>query len=172
MISYSLVMLRREGHYMIDERLFRDAMGKFATGITIVSMNDEGKNIGMTVNAFMSISLNPKLIAVSIDENASMYDKLCNTEKFGVSILKENQQDFSMIYARQKEKDREIEFIDLDGVPVLKEALATLSCKVTNKVKAGDHVIIIAEVTDLTVDEGLPLLYFGGKYRKVLPETE
>lgn len=164
-------MLRREGHYNMDERLFRDAMGKFATGITIVSMNDEGKNIGMTVNAFMSISLNPKLIAVSIDESASMYDKLNNTEKFGISILKEDQQELSMIFARQKEKDREIEFVDLDGVPVLKDALATLSCKVINKVKAGDHLIYIAEVTDLTIDEGSPILYFGGKYRKILPEN-
>lgn len=155
----------------MDERLFRDAMGKFATGITIVSMNDEGKNIGMTVNAFMSISLNPKLIAVSIDESASMYDKLNNTEKFGISILKEDQQDLSMIFARQKEKDREIEFVDLDGVPVLKDALATLSCKVINKVKAGDHLIYIAEVTDLTIDEGSPILYFGGKYRKILPDN-
>lgn len=154
----------------MDERLFRDAMGKFATGITIVSINDNGKNIGMTVNAFMSISLDPKLIAVSIDERASMYDKLYKTEKFGVSILKENQKDLSMIFARQKEQDREIEFVDLDGVPVLGNSLAALSCKVTDKVKAGDHLIYIAEVTDLTINEGLPILYFGGKYRKLLPE--
>lgn len=60
----------------MDERLFRDAMGKFATGITVVSMYDKEEAAGMTVNAFMSISLNPMLIAVSIDEGASMYDKL------------------------------------------------------------------------------------------------
>src|SRR5690625_6620049 len=61
---------------MMDDRLFRDAMGKFATGITIVTTNYENEVMGMTVNAFMSISLEPKLIAISIDESASMYDIL------------------------------------------------------------------------------------------------
>src|SRR5690625_2185129 len=132
----------------MDERLFRDAMGKFATGITIVSMNDNDKPVGMTVNAFMSISLDPKLIAVSIDERASMYDKLKKTDRFGVSILKEEQKDLSMVFARQKESDREINFVALDGTPVLDGALATLSCKVHDRVKAGDLFILIAEVTE------------------------
>lgn len=154
----------------MDERLFRDAMGKFATGITIVTIDDKGKNIGMTVNAFMSISLNPKLIAVSIDEKASMYDKLDKTETFGVSILKEEQKDYAMIFAKQKEKDREIIFMEQDGVPVIKDALATLSCKVQDKVRAGDHLIYIAEVTDLKMSDGEPVLYFGGKYRSIESE--
>ena len=153
----------------MDERLFRDAMGKFATGITIVSINDNNEYRGMTVNAFMSISLNPKLIAVSIDENAGMYDKLKNTTKFGVSMLKEEQRDLSMIFARQKEKDREIEFIVRDDVPVIKDALATLSCEVDQKVKAGDHLILIAKVTDITIQDGSPILYYGGKYRSMNP---
>jgi len=153
----------------MDERLFRDAMGKFATGITIVSINDNNEYRGMTVNAFMSISLNPKLIAVSIDENAGMYDKLKNTTKFGVSMLKEEQKDLSMIFARQKEKDREIEFIVRDDVPVIKDALATLSCEVDQKVKAGDHLILIAKVTDITIQDGSPILYYGGKYRSMNP---
>lgn len=153
----------------MDERLFRDAMGKFATGITIVSINDNNEYRGMTVNAFMSISLNPKLIAVSIDENAGMYDKLKNTTKFGVSMLKEEQKDLSMIFARQKEKDRVIEFIVRDDVPVIKDALATLSCEVDQKVKAGDHLILIAKVTDITIQDGSPILYYGGKYRSMNP---
>lgn len=153
----------------MDERLFRDAMGKFATGITIVSINDNNEYRGMTVNAFMSISLNPKLIAVSIDENAGMYDKLKNTTKFGVSMLKEEQKDLSMIFARQKEKDRVIEFIVRDDVPVIKDALATLSCEVDQKVKAGDHLILIAKVTDITIQDGSPILYYGGKYRTINP---
>jgi len=153
----------------MDERLFRDAMGKFATGITIVSINDNNEYRGMTVNAFMSISLNPKLIAVSIDENAGMYDKLKNTTKFGVSMLKEEQRDLSMIFARQKEKDRVIEFIVRDDVPVIKDALATLSCEVDQKVKAGDHLILIAKVTDITIQDGSPILYYGGKYRTINP---
>jgi len=153
----------------MDERLFRDAMGKFATGITVVSIYDHYEPIGMTVNAFMSISLDPKLIAISIDEDAGMYDQLKNTKTFGVSLLKEEQKDLSMIFARQKEKDREIEFIEQNNVPVINNSLATLSCEVDQKVEAGDHLIIIAEVTDLTIQDGLPILYFGGKYRTIKP---
>lgn|SRR5699024_2327003 len=153
----------------MDERLFRDAMGKFATGITVVSIYDHHEPIGMTVNAFMSISLDPKLIAISIDEDAGMYDQLKNTKTFGVSLLKEEQKDLSMIFARQKEKDREIEFIEQNNVPVINNSLATLSCEVDQKVEAGDHLIIIAEVTDLTIQDGLPILYFGGKYRTIKP---
>src|SRR5690625_4607642 len=112
-------------------------MGKFVTGITVVTTKDDKDIHGMTVNAFLSISLKPKLIAISIDENASMYEKLKNTKKFGVSILKEEQKDLSMIFARQKEKDREIEFKEQDGIPVLKNSLATLTCEVEQKVESG-----------------------------------
>jgi|SRR5690625_181331 len=157
---------------IMDDRLFRDAMGKFATGITIVSIKDREENIGMTVNAFMSISLDPKLIAISIDEHASMYDKLNRTEKFGVSILSEEQQDLSMVFARQKKQDTPINFIEQDGVPVLEEALATLSCTVKEKVRAGDHLIYIAEVTDLQLNEGSPILFFEGQYRTIYHEDK
>jgi len=149
----------------MDDRLFRDAMGKFATGITIVSIDYGGEILGMTVNAFMSVSLDPKLIAISIDEKASMYNKLQETKKFGVSILAEEQKDISMIFAKQKEKDREIPFIRLDDIPVIKDSIATLSCHVKETTKAGDHMIFIAEVTGLTMSEKNPTLFFGGKYR-------
>ena|SRR5690625_2257817 len=153
----------------MDERLFCDAMGKFATGITIVTMDDNDHYIGMTVNAFMSISLNPKLIAISINEEAGMYDKLKNTDTFGVSILRKEQRDLSMIFAKQKEKDRDVEFLIQNEVPVIKNALATISCKVDQQVHAGDHLIIIAEVTDLAIQDGTPVLYYEGKYRTINP---
>src|SRR5690625_4220042 len=102
----------------MDERLFRDAMRKFATGITIVTIQDEENPIGMTVNTFMSISLDPKLIAISIDESASMYDKLNQADRFGISILREDQTDLSKIFARQKVQSEAIPFKELNGVPV------------------------------------------------------
>jgi len=151
----------------MEDRLFRDAMGRFATGITIVTMDDEGKDRGMTVNAFMSISLEPKLIAISIDHTASMYDKLMKADTFGVSVLKDNQQDYSMIFARQKEADGPIPFEYLDGVPVIENSLAALSCKVYKKVEAGDHTIILGEVTELKIESGEPVIFYGGKYRNL-----
>ncbi|WP_430785711.1 flavin reductase family protein [Virgibacillus flavescens] len=154
----------------MDARFFRDTMGKFATGITIVSTNYKGEVIGMTVNAFMSVSLDPKLIAISIDENAKMYDKLQETKQFGLSILREEQKELSMIFAKQMKKDREIPFVLQDGVPVIDGSIATLSCKVKDTALAGDHMIFIAEVTEIKADTGEPILYYGGKYRTVKPE--
>jgi flavin reductase (DIM6/NTAB) family NADH-FMN oxidoreductase RutF len=151
----------------MDNRAFRDTMGKFATGITVVTTELEGNVHGMTVNAFMSVSLEPKLVAISIDEKASMYTILPQTRKFTVSFLNEDQQKLSMIFAKQLIEETSIEFDRLDGQPVLKDALAAISCEVHDMVKAGDHTIFIGEVTDLTLKEGEPLLYFGGKYRNM-----
>lgn len=152
---------------MISERKFRDAMGRFATGITVVTTEYNGEILGMTVNAFMSVSLEPRLIAVSIGENATMYNTLQETRRFGVSILKEDQKDLSMIFASQIEADQEIDYIYQDGIPVLNNTLATISCSVKDTVKAGDHLIFIAEVTDLAINDGNPILYFNGSYDKI-----
>ncbi|WP_077326502.1 flavin reductase family protein [Virgibacillus siamensis] len=149
----------------MDSREFRNAMGKFATGITIVTTEYDGNTLGMTVNAFMSVSLEPKLIAISIDEKASMYDKLQKTKKFGISILNEDQKDFSMVFARQKEKDQVIPIVKQDGIPVIDGAIATLSCHVKETATAGDHMIFIAEVTDLNMNQGEPIIFYSGKYR-------
>ncbi|MFA1820785.1 flavin reductase family protein [Virgibacillus oceani] len=151
----------------MDSRLFRDVMGQFTTGITIVSTNDDYEINAMTVNAFMSVSLKPKLIAVSIDEKASMYPILQKEKKFGVSILSEKQKELAMIYAKQKKKDREISFIQLDGAPVIDHSIAVLSCKVEDTIKAGDHKIVIAEVTELKVNKAEPVIFHDGKYKQL-----
>lgn len=139
-------------------------MGKFATGITIVTLEDNHKILEMTVNAFMSVSLEPKLIAISIDESASVYEELQETDKFGISILSAEQQNISMYFAKQIEEVT-INYEYRDGVPILQDALATITCHRQDKIEAGDHLIYIAEVTDLQlVEREDPLLYFSGKY--------
>src|SRR5690625_1652383 len=149
----------------MDERLFRTAMSKIATGITVVSMYDGDEPFGMTVNAFMSISLDPMLIAVSIDERASMYDKLQINQLFGISFLNEQQQHASTYFAKQSDDDTEITFINQHNAPVLQDSLATLTCSVKKRVVAGDHVICIADVKHINVDEGEPIIYFNSNYR-------
>jgi len=156
---------------MIDHRLFREAMGKFATGITVVTTLNDQEIVGMTVNAFMSISLDPKLIAISIDESATMYNILPQTKQFGVSILRKEQKDLAMIFAKQKEKDRDIDYIYRHHTPVLKNSLATLSCQVKQQIKAGDHKIFIGEVKDLQIKDGKPLLYYDSNYQTVQSQS-
>lgn len=155
----------------MDHRAYRDALGQFATGITIVTTEYKQGVLGMTVNAFMSISLEPKMIAVSIDERASLYHTLQETKKFGVSILSESQKDISMMYAKQKEKEKDIRFTTQDDIPVLDDAIATFSCHVNNMVKAGDHIILIADVTDFKIrKQEDPILYYRGAYRTIKPQ--
>ncbi|WP_117160808.1 flavin reductase family protein [Paraliobacillus sp. X-1268] len=151
----------------MEKRLFRDAMGKFATGITVVSTNYQNEVKGITVNSFMSLSLDPTLIAISIDKTASMYDILQEANTFGISVLSENQKEESMIYANQKEVDQPVKFTDLAGTPVLNNALVQLSCEKESAVEAGDHMIFIAKVNDLKISDGNPLLYFSGSYQQL-----
>lgn len=152
---------------MVDDHIFRKAMSKFATGVTVVTALVDEEIVGMTVNAFMSISLQPKLVAVSIDEKASMYNMIQDVKQFGISILKEDQEDLSMIFANQQEKDRKIAYTYKNGIPVLDDTLATISCTVYDMVKAGDHMIFIGKVMDINVSEGAPLLYFNSNYEKI-----
>jgi flavin reductase (DIM6/NTAB) family NADH-FMN oxidoreductase RutF len=157
----------REGVCGMDDRFFRNAMGKFATGITVVSTEVEGEAHGMTANAFVSVSLNPKLILVSIDKRARMLPFIQQTKKFAVSFLSEDQQTESMRFAGQIKEETPYNFETFGNLPVIQGALANITCNLYNEVEAGDHVLFIGEVTDLKVNEGDPLLYFGGQYRKL-----
>jgi|GEM_PF-698099 len=123
----------------MDDRLFRNAMGKFATGVTVISTEHNGDIHGMTANAFMSISLNPKLVLISIGEKAKMLEKIQQSKKYAVNILSHDQQVLSMNFAGQLEKPVDVQFEQLGGLPVIKDALAQISCQVVNEVQAGDH---------------------------------
>lgn len=150
----------------MDDRLFRDAMGKFATGVTVILTETEGESHGMTANAFMSVSLTPKLVVISIKENARMLAKIQESKKFSVNILSEEQEEVSKIFAGQI-KDQQVTFERLADVPVIPGALAQVSCEVAAEYVEGDHTLFIGKVNDITITDGDPLLYFAGKYRSL-----
>ncbi|MBS4211796.1 MULTISPECIES: flavin reductase family protein [Neobacillus] len=153
----------------MDDRLFRNAMGKFATGVTVVATEVDGKAHGMTANAFMSVSLNPKLVVISIAEKASMLEKIKKSNTFSVNILSADQQELSMIFAGQLKEHREVVFDRLGGVPVIAGALAQAACEVTATHVEGDHTLFIGRVIEISVEESNadPLIYFSGKYRSL-----
>lgn len=151
----------------MDDRFFRNAMGKFATGITVVTTQIDGDAHGMTANAFMSVSLNPKLVLVSIDKRAKMLASIQQTKRFAISFLSGDQQEESMRFAGQIKDAAPYSFEQLGDFPVIKDGLANIVCNLYNEVEAGDHILFIGEVTHLKVNEGDPLLYFGGQYRKL-----
>ena len=148
----------------MDDRTFRNAMGKFATGVTVITTDLNGEAHGMTANAFMSVSLNPKLVLISIGEKARMLEKLNQSGKFAVNILSEGQQEVSMLFAGQIKEEKEMVFDKLNGVSVIKDALANIVCHVYGKQVAGDHTLFIGEVEDIILREGKPLTFYEGQY--------
>jgi flavin reductase (DIM6/NTAB) family NADH-FMN oxidoreductase RutF len=153
---------------------FRKAMGAFATGVTIITLDLEGEVHGMTANALASVSLDPPLLLVCVDHNAQTHAHLHAKKRFGVNILAEHQCLISQYYARpihvheHAEKEAGARFDrTAHGTPILHGALAYLECRLQSTQEAGDHTIFIAEVEDVVVRQGEPLLFFRGKYRKI-----
>lgn len=154
----------------MDDRQFRSAMGKFATGVTVIATETEGDVHGMTANAFMSVSLDPKLVVVSIGEKAKILNKIKESKIFTVNILAADQQELSMIFAGQLKEHKEVTFGRLDGKPVLAGAVAQIACEVSAEHIEGDHTLFIGKVTDIHLEDAEPLLFYSGKYRSLTEE--
>ncbi|EQB36795.1 hypothetical protein M948_17325 [Virgibacillus sp. CM-4] len=154
---------------MMESRTFRNAMGRFATGVTVITTKSGEDHHGMTANAFMSVSLDPKLITVSIDNRANMLHKINQSGKFAVSFLSDKQQDISMHFAGQANSGEEIQFDYIQQIPVIQNALASVVCDLDRSVEVGDHTLFIGKVVDINLTDGNPLTFFGGKYGKHEP---
>jgi flavin reductase (DIM6/NTAB) family NADH-FMN oxidoreductase RutF len=150
---------------------FRAALGRFASGVTVITVRTpEGSVHGMTASAFCSVSLRPPLVLVCVDHLAETYLHLRERMQFGVSVLKQEQEAWSEFFADpERNPDAAyrlgIRFHSMkSGKPVLENALANLDCRVVDAHDAGDHSIFVAEVTEVLLGEGEPLLYFRGRY--------
>lgn len=149
----------------MDDKLMRTAMGRFATGVTIIlSENEHGEVRGMTANAFMSVSLDPKLILISVDNRANMKSIIEQAGKFSVNILADNQVNVSKQFAGQLKEDIEIEFDLSHNTAVIEGSLVNIVCDVYDTVIEGDHTLFVGKVEHLTVNEGNPLIFNQGKY--------
>ena len=153
---------------------FRKAMGCFATGVTIITVDLEGEVHGMTANAFASVSLDPPLVLVCVDHKTRTHAHLHAKKRFGINVLGEDHRAVSEYYARVERSHENAEAEagarfdrTKHGTPILHGSLAYLECRLQSAEDAGDHTIFIAEVEDVVVRDGDPLLFFRGKYRKV-----
>ena len=154
-------------------------MGAFATGVTIITVDLDGEVHGMTANAFASVSLHPLLVLVCVDRSARTHAHLHARKRFGVNILAEQQRVISEYYARplgeheRAEQDAGAGFDRTPhGTPILRASLAYLECKLKSTQDAGDHTVFIAEVEDVLVRDGQPLLFFRGKYCHIGDEVK
>jgi flavin reductase (DIM6/NTAB) family NADH-FMN oxidoreductase RutF len=150
---------------------FRTALGRFTSGVTVITVaTPSGQVHGMTASSFCSVSLRPPLVLVCVDHLAETYLHLRERGRFGVSILKEEQEAISEFFADPERNPDAARRLDIhysqmkSGTPVLAHALAHLDCSVVQAHAAGDHTIFVGEVKEVSVAEGSPLLYFRGRY--------
>lgn len=155
---------------MISKNEFRQALGRFASGVTVVTAKDADGNLhGITVSAFCSVSLDPPLILVCIDKNTGSHRALIETDAFVVNVLRDDQQHLSEQFAAYlPDKFAAVEYqTGIDNLPVLENALANLECRLVNSHPNGDHTIFVGRIEQATINDGEPLVYFHGSYRKL-----
>ena len=154
---------------MIDTDTFRAALGRFASGITVVTARDEGRDHGMTVSAFCSVSLEPSCVLVCIGHEASMHELMLRVKHIGINVLATEQEALSRRFA-DPESDR-FDGVGYtrgeNGVALLDDALVHLECEVVARYEAGDHTVVICAVERAAAYDGRPLLYYRGGYAQL-----
>jgi len=154
-----------------DPRSFRQALGCFATGITVVtSVGLDGEYLGFTANSFNSVSLDPPLVLFSLDRGAYSLKAFEAAGVFAINILREDQEAVSIAFARALSNKWEGVRTEIwqTGSPILIDALASFDCETTSMHDGGDHVIFVGRVLRLRAGvDGRPLLYFRGAYRQI-----
>lgn len=155
-----------------DSKLFRNTCGLFATGVTIVTTELDGEAHGMTVNGFMSVSLDPALVVISIGHTSRMHKRLQETGNYAISFLTQPLEAWSSHFAGWEQPDLDVTFDRFAGKPVVPEALAYLSAEIIDAHPAGDHTLYIARVDAFATnpEAAAPLLFYKGRYNKMAEE--
>jgi flavin reductase (DIM6/NTAB) family NADH-FMN oxidoreductase RutF len=149
----------------IDPRALRDCCGKFATVVTVVTTRTPEGDHGMTVSAFMSVSLEPPLISVSLDHRSKMLGRVEKSRRFAVNILSQDMRSHALHFAGRSDETLTDLFLELHGLPVLRDAAAIIVADVVQQVEAGDHVLFLGHVRHLDHDlAAAPLLYHAGQF--------
>ncbi len=148
----------------LDPKAFRSALGRFATGVTIVTTRDPcGAPVGVTANSFNSVSLDPPMVLWSLAKTSNSMPAFSAASHFAVHILAEGQEDLSGRFA-SRGADRFAGLPLNEGVPLLDGCAARFVCRTAFQYEGGDHVIFVGEVTDFESADKAPLLFLGGRY--------
>ena len=158
-----------------DEKFYRNTLGLFVTGISIVTAVDEKKNpIGMTVNSFASVSLNPALVLWSIDKAQPSFNTFLNAKGYAVNILNKNQLDLCSNFSKPSDdKFKDIEwYYSKNGFPLISNSLAWFDCLSWAQYPGGDHEILVGKVTSYDQNKNDPLTYWNGSTPSKSPTSE
>jgi len=154
----------------LDPDAFRSVLGRFASGVTVVTLLDEaGRDHGMTVSAFCSLSLSPPLVLVCVDQSASMHPLLTAGREIAINILAAGQEALSRRFSGpHRDRFDGIGYSrGLTGAALLDDVLAILECTVVRLHEGGDHTIVVAEVETAAARPERPLLYYRGGYAQL-----
>ncbi|MFC3616660.1 flavin reductase family protein [Lutimaribacter marinistellae] len=146
-------------------RAFREALGCFATGVTVVTTQVGGKPRAITVNSFSSVSLTPPLVLWCLDHKSNRYDVFAGAQNYAIHVMGEEQQRLALDFARDGDDFSHARWqANADGVPLLDDCLARFECRLSATHEAGDHIIILGEVTRAMHRPGHGLIFKRGQY--------
>ena len=148
-----------------NTRDFRDALGCFATGVTVVTAPGAPSGIGMTANSFSSISLSPPLVLWSPSKTSLRYPFFAEAERFAIHVMRADQKDLALEFARRGDAfDRVETRLDADGLPLIEDCLARFECRKSALHDGGDHAIMVGLVENVMLGEGTPLVFAQSAY--------
>lgn len=158
----------------IDEKKFRQALGRFTTGIAVATTcRTDDSPVGLTINSFSSVSLNPPLVLWSLGKNSPSRTDFEEAGHFAINVLGADQIALSNCFARPGDKFAEVDWTPgVTKAPLISGCIATFECKIAFCYDGGDHVIFVGEVENFDCAEGEPLLYADGRYGVVRPHPE
>ncbi len=152
----------------VSSEEFKGALGRWATGVTIVTARAGDEIHGMTVSAFTEVSLDPPLVLVCADKSANTLQVIEKGGVFAVNVLARDQEALSNKFASKKQEWERFDGLDYDsgatGAPLLRGTVANLDCRVVHAHDHGDHIVYVGEVQEIRTSDREPLLYFGGGY--------
>ena len=157
----------------LDQRAFRDALGEFATGVTVVTAKDkDGTPVGATANSFSSVSLDPPLVLWNVAKTANCFDAFNAAEHFAVHILHSGQEDISKRFAtKDNDKFSGVEWHEsAEGVPLLTDFDVRFECSTEHLYDGGDHLIIVGRVHAMDNKAREPLGFYKGRYAKIVTD--
>jgi flavin reductase (DIM6/NTAB) family NADH-FMN oxidoreductase RutF len=159
---------------MIAPDDYRRVLGHFATGVTVVTVRDaDGRPAGLTVSAFCSLSLDPPLVLVCVDHKSQTYPSLRDGSGFAINVLRDDQQEISRRFASTRlDKFDDVPYtISGRGLPLLTGALVQIECTKVGAHVEGDHTIFVGRVERADVADGVPLLYYRGRYQRLADDV-
>lgn len=154
-----------------DPRAFRDALGRFGTGVTVITCATPTGPIGITANSFASVSLDPALVLWSPAKNSSRYPFYVAATHFAIHVLGDEQKHIGNGFARSAEAFDGLDWeTNAQGVPIINNCLSRFECETHAIHDGGDHSIVVAKVLQVSTRTGDPLMFFGGRYGAFTPE--